>query len=188
MRSRLIWIGSLIIFGAAAALWFLSQRDAPIELSHTDTADNAPSVSFDSVEMIINAPDGKPQYRMLASRYQLYEKENRSQFDLPSITLYDDKGGQIHAQALQGETHDYRSVITLTGNVRINQTQSDIGSHPLVITTELLIVFPVKQRATTDSTITAMRGSEMFSARGMSLDLIKEVLYLHSNVEGIYQP
>lgn len=188
MRSRLIWIGCLIILGAAAALWFLSQRDTPVEASRTGTPLNTPSVSFDSVEMVINAADGKPRYKVLADRYRLYETENRSQFDLPSITLYDNEGSQLHVQALQGEAHDDSSVITLTGNVRINQAQPGNSSHPLVITTERLIVFPEKQRATTDSTITAMRGSEMFSAQGMSLDLKKEVLYLHSNVEGVYQP
>ena len=188
MRSRLIWIGCLIILGAVAALWFLSQRDTPVEVNHTGPSPNTPSVSFDSVEMVINAPDGKPKYKVLAARYQLYETEKRSQFDLPNITLYDDEGSQIHAQALQGEAHDNSSVITLTGNVRINQAHPGNGSHPLVIATERLVVFPEKQRATTDSTITAMRGSEMFSAQGMSLDLKKEVLYLHSNVEGVYQP
>lgn len=188
MRSRLIWIGCLIILGAAAALWFLSQRDTPVEVSRTGIPLNTPSVSFDSVEMVINAADGKPRYKVLADRYQLYETENRSQFDLPSITLYDNEGSQIHVQALQGEAHDDSSVITLTGNVRINQAQPGNSPHPLVITTERLIIFPEKQRATTDSTITAMRGSEMFSAQGMSLDLKKEVLYLHSNVEGVYQP
>ena len=188
MRSRLIWIGCLIILGAATALWFLSQRDAPVEVSRTGTPPGTPSVSFDSVEMVINAPDGKPRYKVLAAKYQLHETEQRSQFDLPSITLYDNEGSQIHVQALQGEAHDDSSVITLTGNVRINQAQPDNGPHPLVITTERLVVFPEKQRATTDSTITAMRGPEMFSAQGMSLDLKKEVLYLHSNVEGVYQP
>ena len=188
MRSRLIWIGSLIIFGAFAALWFLSLRDAPVGPDSADAPSNAPSISFDSIEMVINAEDGKPQYKVLASRYQLYEDDNSSQFDLPEITLYDSEGGQIHAQAQKGVTRDHSNVITLTGNVRINQVQPDSGSQPLVITTELLIVFPEKQRATTDSTITAVRGSEMFSARGMSLDLKKEVLYLHNNVEGIYQP
>lgn len=188
MRSRLVWIGCLIILGSAAALWFLSQRDAPVEVSHADTAPDTPSVSFDGVEMVINAANGKPQYKLLAARYQLYETENRSQFDLPSITLYDNEGRQIHAQALQGETQDDSSVITLTGSVRINQAQPGNDSHPLVITTERLIVFPEKQRATTDSTIMATRGAEMFSAQGMSLDLKKEVLYLHSDVEGVYQP
>lgn len=188
MRSRPVWIGCLIILGAAAALWFLSQRDAPVEAGHAGTSSGTPSVSFDGVRMVINAADGKPRYKVLATRYQLYETEKRSQFDLPSITLYDNEGRQIHAQALQGETHDDSSVITLTGNVRINQAQPDDDLHPLVITTERLIVFPEKQRATTDSTITAMRGPEMFSARGMSLDLKKEVLYLHSEVKGVYQP
>ena len=188
MRSRLIWIGCLIILGAAAALWFLNQRDAPVGVSHTGTPPGTPSVSFDGVEMVINAADGKPRYKVLAARYQLHETEKRSRFDLPSITLYDNEGSQIHVQALQGEAHDDSSVITLTGDVRINQAQPDNGSHPLVISTERLVVFPEKQRATTDSTITAIRGSEMFSAQGMSLDLKEEVLYLHSNVEGVYQP
>lgn len=188
MRSRRVWIGSLIILGSAAALWFLGQRDAPVEVNHADTSPNTPSVSFDGVEMVINAADGKPRYKLLADKYHLYEIENRSQFDLPSITLYDDDGRQIHAQALRGESQDGSRVITLTGSVRINQAQPGYDSHPLVVTTERLIVFPEKQRATTDSTIMATRGGEMFSARGMSLDLKKEVLYLHSDVEGVYQP
>ena len=188
MQSRLVWIGCLIIVGTAVALWFLNQRDAPIEVSPPDISSDAPSVSFNDVKMLVNSPDGKPQYRLLASKYQLYDNEQRSEFDLPDITLYDNQGNRIYARALQGEAHNHTSVITLTGNVRINQAKPETGSHRLEIITDTLTVFPEKQRATTDSAITATRGSQRFSAQGMSLDLETEVLHLHSNVEGTYEP
>lgn len=178
----------MIIMGTAVALWFLNQRDTTIEVNLPDISPDAPSASFNDVKMLINSPDGKPQYRLLASNYQLYDDEQRSEFDLPDITLYDNSGNQIYARALQGEAHSHTSVITLTGNVIINQAKPNTGSHQLKIITDTLTVFPEEQRATTDSAITATRGSQRFSARGMSLDLKTEVLHLHNNVEGIYEP
>ena len=188
MQSRLVWIGCLIIASAAVALWFLSQRDSSVHVVEQLTSTNAPSVRFTNAKMLINGMDGKPQYRLLASEYRLYEDEQRSEFDLPDITLYDGDGDRIHAQALRGETHDYTSVIVLTGNVRINRANRDTGPHPLNITTETLTVFPDEQRARTDSATKATLGSQMFSSLGMSLDLKTKVLLLHSNVESIYEP
>ena len=188
MRSRQVWIGCLIIAGAVLALWFLSQRDSPIDVVQPGTSSNAPSVHFTGIKMLINSPDGKPRYRLLASGYRLYDEEQRSEFDLPEITLYDSEGSRIYARALRGEAHNYTSVIVLTGDVRINRAKLDTGPHPLNITTDTLIVFPEEQRASTDSAINATLGSQNFSSHGMSLDLNTKVLLLHSNVESIYEP
>lgn len=188
MQSRLVWIGCLIIVGAAVALWFLNQRDAPVKVSQLDTSSDAPSVRFTDVKMHINSQDGKPLYTLLAAEYRLYDDEQHSEFDLPDITFYDSEGNRIHALALQGEAHDYTSVIVLTGDVRIIRVKPDPDRHPLEITTDTLIVFPEEQRASTDAVIKATRGSQMFSSKGMSLDLKTKVLVLHSNVESIYEP
>lgn len=188
MQSRLVWTGCLIVAGAAFALWLLGQRDSAVNVIEQAALTDTPSVRFTNVKMQINGMDGTPQYRLLASEYRVYEDEQRSEFDLPDITLYDSDGDQIHAHALRGETNNYTSVIVLTGDVRITRAKRDTSPHPLNITMDTLTVFPDEQRAHTDSAIKATLGSQMFSSLGMSLDLKTKVLLLHSNVESTYEP
>ena len=54
--------------------------------------------------------------------------------------------------------------------------------------TEKLTVLPEKEEATTDLLITAVRGPEMITAIGMTLDFKEQILYLHNNVRGHYVP
>lgn len=187
MLLRLVWIGCLIVVGAASTLWFLNQRTHYTEAPTTATT-NTPSVSFNGIQMIINSAEGAPQYKLSSPKYWLYHDEKRSEFELPDITIYRNNGSKIFAKALKGQTHDDNEVITLIGNVRIYQPKSGSEPHLLQIMTEKLTILPKQQRATTDSPVTAIRGPQMVTALGMTLDIDTQVLHLHSNVEGRYDP
>jgi len=187
MLLRLVWIGCLIVVGAASTLWFLNQRASYTETTATAITDT-PSVSFNDIEMIINSAEGVPQYKLSSPRYWLYHDEKRSEFELPDITIYRNNGSKIFAKALKGQTHGDNEVITLIGDVRIHQPKSKSVPHPLKIMTERLTVFLRQQRATTDSPVTVIHGSQMVTALGMTLDLDTQVLHLHNNVVGRYDP
>ena len=187
MLFRLVWIGCLIVVGAVMTLWFLNQRTSHTEVSHTTTS-NKPSVSFNDIEMIINSSEGAPQYRLSAPKYWLYHDEERSEFDLPDIVIYGNNDSKIFAKALKGEAHNYNNVITLIGEVKVNQPKSESEPYILNIMTDKLTVFPKQQRATTDSPVTAIRGPQMMTALGMTLYLNTQVLHLHNNVKVLYAP
>ena len=187
MLLRLIWICCLIIGGAAATLWVLNLRPSHTEFP-SDVTPAMPSVSFDDIEMIINSTEGKPQYKLHAPKYWLYDKEKRSEFEFPDIAIYRKNGSKVFAKALKGQTHEDNKVITLIGDVRIKQPQSQSDPHLLEIFTEKLIVYPKEQRATTDVDILATRGNQRLQAVGMSLDLDTQILYLHNDVNGRYDP
>ncbi len=185
MLLRLVWLCCLIIVGATATLWFLNQRTSHIQVISAETS-NTPSVSFSDIDMIINSAEGNPQYKLSAPIYWLYHEEQRSEFELPNIVIYRNNGSKIFANALKGQTHDNNRVITLIGDVRINQPKTESEPYMLKIMTVELTVFPKKQRATTDSPVTAIRGPQMVTASGMTLDLTSQILHLHSNVKGRY--
>ena len=188
MLLRLVWICCLIIVGAATTLWFLNQRTSHTDAKAVAATSNTPSVSFDDIEMIINSSEGIPQYKLSAPKYWLYDAEERSEFDLPDIAIYRRNGSKIFAKALKGQTHDNNKVITLIGDVRINQPKSDNDPYLLRVMTDRLTVIPKEQRATTDAPVTAIRGSQKLTAIGMTLDLTTQILHLHNNVEGRYEP
>ena len=187
MTQRLFWICCLIVAGATATLWFLNQRSSHSEsLTRNDTT--TPTVLFNDVEMVVNSDEGKPRYKFIAPKYWLYPNENRSEFEQPEISIYGKNGGDMYAKALRGETLENNDVITLIGDVYITQPKSKNTPHKLKVMTEKLTVFPNKEKATTDILITAIRGPEMITAIGMTLDYQEQTLYLHNDVKGHYVP
>lgn len=187
MSLRLIWVYCLIIIGAAVALWFLNQHASHTETTAMRTSDT-PSTNFSDIEMVINSSKGRPQYKLSSPEYWLYHEERRTEFELPSITIYSNNGSKIFATALRGQTYDDNNVITLIGNVRINQPGPENDSHISKIMTDRLTIHPESQRAITDSPITATRESNIVKASGMTLNLNTQILHLHGNVEGHYEP
>ena len=187
MQLRLIWLCCLIIAGAAATLWFLNQRTSHIEIT-TQKYINTPSVSFNDIEMIINSTDGKPQYKLYAPKYWLYDDEKRSEFESPDIEIFRKNGSKVYANSLKGNTHDNNNIITLIGDVKIKQPKSEHDPYSLEVFTDKLTIFPKEQRATTDSFVTAKGGNQMVSATGMTLDIETRIVHMHSDVKGYYEP
>jgi len=191
MLLRLVWICCLIVVGAAATLWFLNQYATHTETTAATTSNvpsNTPSTKFSNIKMIINSAQGTPQYKLSSPEYWLYHEEQRAELTLPDITIYSDNGGKIFATALKGRTHDGNNIITLIDNVKINQPISENNPYFSKIITDRLTVFPESQRATTNSAVTAIRKSHIVKASGMTLDLNTQVLHLHGDVEGYYEP
>ena len=187
MLLRLIWLFGLIVVGAAATLWFLNQRTIHQESPSSVTVDT-PSVSFNDIEMIINSTDGKPQYKLFAPKYWLYDDEKRSEFESPNIEIFRKNGSKVFAKSLKGNTHDNNNIITLIGDVKINQPKSENDPYLLEVFTDKLTIFPKKQRATTDSNVIAKRERQVVKAKGMTIDLDTQTVHLHSNVIGRYDP
>lgn len=188
MSFRLLWIFCLIVVGGLVTLSFLNQRERNEEIAIPTASNNSPTVSFENIEMIINSPTGQPRYELSAPKYWLYHKQKRSEFDSPDIVIYNENGSKIYATSEKGETHDENDVITLIGDVKIEQPSSAAELTPLNIYTEKLTVSQKKQQVTTDLPVTATRGSQKVTALGMTLNLNDKVLYLHSNVKGQYNP
>lgn len=188
MSFKLLWIFCLIIVGGVLTLSFLNQRVSHIDTHISKLSDNTPTVSFDNIEMIINSPTGQPQYELSAPKYWLYHSEQRSEFTSPDIVIYNENGSKLFATSEQGQTHDKNDVITLIGDVKIEQPSTAAEPAPLNIYTEKLTISQKKQQVTTDLPVTATRGSQKVTALGMTLNLNDKVLHLHSNVKGQYNP
>ena len=186
MRLRLVWISCLIIVGAVLALLVPKKHTTTVKQVITPVS-NAPTVSFSDVKMIINSPQGSPEYELFSPKYWLYHEEQRSKFLQPRIIIYSKKSGLIHAKSLEGETFDNNNIIMLLGDVEIDQENSEENNTPISIRTEKLTLYPEKQKAHTKSDVIAVRGKQKVTASGMTIDLDKQTLYLHSNVVGWYE-
>jgi len=190
MSYRLVWIFCLIVVGAALTLSFFNQRSSHTEKSANTASSNSntPTVSFENIDMVINSPNGQPQYEVSAPKYWLYHQEQRSEFDSPDIVIYNKNGSKIYASSEKGETRDENDVITLIGDVKIKQPGTEAEPSSLSIFTDRLTVSQKKQQVTTDLPVTATRGSQKVTALGMTLNLNDKILHLHSNVKGQYAP
>ncbi len=187
MSLRLIWIFCLIAVGGLVTLAFYNQREHVSEVS-APTTDSKPTVSFENIDMIINSPSGQPQYKLAAPKYWLYHKQQKSEFDSPDIVIYDEKGDEIFATSERGQTFNDNDVITLIGNVKVQQAATKEEPDPLHIFTDKLTVSQSQQEITSDLEVIATRGSQKITALGMTLDLNNKVLQLHRNVKGQYDP
>ena len=190
MRLRLVWITCLIIISTAAALWLQNQRKNFIQTENQSPINEEPaSVLFKDIEMTINNTAGTPQYKLSAPIYKHYHEEQRGEFEHPDIVIFPENGNLVYAQSNKGETRENNRVITLLGQVEVRQPQIDdnTNSYDLEIITDKLVVFPHQQRATTDVKVSATRGPNTVTASGMTIDLEKEILHLHSNVQGQYK-
>ncbi len=188
MSFRLVWIFGLIVVGAGLTLSFLNQREGIAETANPPVSSNTPTVSFENINMIINSPAGLPQYELSSPKYWLYHDQQRSEFDSPDIVIYNENGSKIFATSEKGTTQDENDVITLIGDVKINQPSSDAQPEPLSIRTEKLTVSQKNQQVTTELPVTATRGSQKVTAVGMTLNLNDKVVHLHSKVKGRYNP
>ncbi len=188
MPYRLVWIFALIVIGGVLTLSFFNQRERQTENTAATTSSNTPTVSFENIEMIINSPAGQPQYELKAPKYWLFNDQHRSEFTFPEIVIYNENGSKIYASSEKGETRDNNDVITLIGDVHIEQPSTDIEPIPLNIYSEKLTVSQQKQQVTTDLPVTATRGSQKMTALGMTLNLNDKILHLHSKVKGQYNP
>ena len=187
MSFRLIWIFCLIVAGGILTLTFFNQREHTLETA-TTIETNKPTVSFENIDMIINSPNGQPQYRLAAPKYWLYHEQQTSEFDSPEIIIFNDNGSKIFATSLKGHTQNNNDLITLIGDVEVKQPASKEESYPLNITTDKLTVSQSLQKVTTDLPVTATRGSQKITALGMTMNLNSKVLELHSDVKGRYDP
>jgi lipopolysaccharide export system protein LptC len=188
MSYRLVWIFCLIVVGAALTLSPLNQRESYTETASLSASSNTPTVSFDNIKMIINSPTGQPQYELSAPKYWLYHDQQRSEFTSPDIVIYNENGSKIYITSEKGQTHDENDVITLIGDVKIEQPSTNAEPVPLRIYTEKLMVSQKKQQVTTDLAVTTTRGSQHVTALGMTMNLNDNVLHLHKNVKGQYNP
>ncbi len=192
MQLRLVWITCLIIISTAVALWMQNQRNNSIETEKQSNTNEEPaSVLFKDIEMTINTAAGTPQYKLSAPIYKHYHAEQRGEFKFPDIVIFPENGNLVFAQSEKGETRENNSVITLLGQVEIRQPhkekEENNNSYELEINTDKLVVFPKQQRATTDSKVSATRGPNTVTALGMTIDLEKEILHLHDEVQGHYK-
>lgn len=187
MSYRIIWIFCLIVVGAILMLSFLNQRENHVK-PPLATNNDKPSVSFENIDLVINSPEGLPQYKLYSPKYWLYHHQQKSEFDSPNIIIYSNNGSKIYATSNKGETYNENDVITLIGDVKINQPATEEEPYPLNIFTDRLSVSQSQQQVTTDLAVTASRGTQTISALGMTLNLNNKVLQLHSNVKGRYDP
>jgi len=190
MQLRLVWITCLIIFSTAVALWLQNQRKnyAPLESSSSIKNESPASVLFKDIDMTINTAAGLPQYKLSAPIYKHFHAQQRGEFEQPDIIIFPENGKLVYAKAEKGEARENNSIITLLGHVEVKQPQADNDSNPyeLQINTDKLVVFPKQQRASSDVEVSATRGPNTVTALGMTIDLEKEILYLHNDVQGHY--
>lgn len=95
------------------------------------------------------------------------------------------RGARWHGSAARGWVNDAGTQVQLTGNVRLSRLESN-GNTPLELQTEVLTLYPERDRASTPALVTLIRPGARLQGEGMMVDLASGYFELDARVRGRY--
>lgn len=179
---------------AAAALlpllgWWLYQgapRQAPAPPAPEHARER---VSYYLLDATLTATDddGRPDYRVRATRMRRFEETDSWTFTRPRWTLYTDEGVPWHGRADFGRAWNDAEQARLSGNVHLHRPGTAAG-QPLEVVTSEVYLRPREDYARTQRPIVAHSPGSRLRGIGAELFMAEQRLLVQSHVEGIYTP
>jgi len=168
----------LVLLGASILLWqALKEEDEPvvdIEVNNQEL----PGFYINGADLVRYQEDGKPIYTIKAESIEQDPKTNQLNLSQLSIVYGIETPWQINAD--NATLPNDRKTIQFSGNVEAkpvdNQQNISFRSNSLNYDVEA-------QRLTTNDRVTAKSGLRRMNATGMTLDMTKERVQLHSKVK-----
>jgi lipopolysaccharide export system protein LptC len=167
------WIGnlvSIILFSVlAVASWGLSEFIQRGMGGAPGAALSGPNAIVDNAVIVRTNPQGRPMYRLEASRITHDERDEKSLFEQPRLlTLLADRP-VTRIRSDTGVTGDNQNKIDLDGNVVFERDPFE--SQPLLrVSTTRATLFIEEERAITDAPVFIQRGLSTLQGVGMRLD------------------
>lgn len=184
-NSSFRYYSGLIII-ALFSLWLVWHFVLSLEFS-APTNPNYPDSFAKNVHVMVMDKHGKPQYEFSSPIIYHYLINDRTDFSLPNVILYQENQSPWNITADHGEAFEGDNKITLWGRVFFHQPASSTNQETN-IQTELLFLYPETQTASTPEFISAVQPFASVNGTGMTLNLNTHQLDLLSNVHGMYFP
>lgn len=167
------WIGnvvSIILFSVlAVASWGLSEFIQRGMASTPRPALSGPNAIIENATIVRTNLEGRPIYRLEASRITHDERIEESLFEQPRLlTLLSDRP-VTRIRSDRGTTGDRQNKIDLDGNVVFER--DPFASQPFLrVSTTRATLFIEEERAITDAPVFIQRGTSTLQGVGMRLD------------------
>lgn len=180
MKSRVLVFVLVLGLGAIAAGWVYETRlRTRIEPAQLAIPDNIDYFLTDLVYRALGT-DGELDFSFTSRRLEHYQRDDISQLELPSVSIYRD-AGPWRVDAMRGEFEHRNNLLRLQRNVVMQRT----GADPMELLTESIRFEPDRDLVSSEASVLLRSGSTRIEADSAVFDLARGV-YRLSNARAIY--
>jgi len=130
---------------------------------------------------------GEVQHYLYASALAHFPARDLTDLELPQVVVYRDNQAAWVIKAQQGALHSVQQTLHLQQGVTLHKGSID-EVYPLQLQADSMVVDLTLEQATSDGDILVQQyDMGTLQGRGMLLDLKKNQLHLHSQVQVIYE-
>lgn len=123
----------------AGAGWWLSSRLAPVSTTEPVKVGTQADFRVEGLEAIATTPLGKKQYLLKAEVMTQFPGQRGAELLAPDLTQYDDSGAPTRTTARRGQLSADKTLLTMTGNVRMFKPRQGKQGEALLETEQLTV-------------------------------------------------
>ena len=181
-NARLRLIIGVILLAIAGVYWAFWSETVQTTSNNNDDPNR---VDFFIKDAFITTfdPEGNIKQIITSPLLQHLPNQEKTQLNLPSITLPGDDG-DMQISSDEGFALDDESKIELAGNVQV--IDNSTSNVPWVLTTSILTFLPPDNYAETDAPVLLVQGQNRTDATGMKAWFDEHQVDLLSEVRGYY--
>lgn len=176
----------LILAAGSGLYWVDTLRRAGPEPEAEGAAPHEPDAYFVDFTMRRFENAGPPTYRLAGQRMTRFADDRTALIERPDLDYRPVDGAPWRATAARAKADPDGERVDLIKDVVLRQLPE--GEPPMSIRTSRLTVFTEAGRADTDRPITAVGREWRIDATGMTAWLDRDVVELHHEVNGRYEP
>lgn len=178
-------LGAAVLLFLAAASYYYSIHSS-IEATRLIVDRETPDFIITGAAVTSFSPEGKATRRVFA-KYAEHFTDGRMTSVEPRMVSLEVDSPQVRARADAGSSMDGGETYLFTGNVVVTRA-GDLKDPPMRFTSTHLTVFPDTNRIETDAPVTMVRGADVTTGIGMTLDNVERTLDIHDNVKTVVMP
>lgn len=186
LRDRITACFGVGVLAVLAATSYYYSIRSEIDANRTLVNREAPDYITTGFSITEFNPNGVAHRRVFAEYAEHYTDGRLSSMHPKLITLSVEEP-QVRATADTGQSLDGGETFIFTGNVEVFRA-GDLQTPPMRFTTTHLTVYPDTSRIQTDAPVRMVRGSDVTTGIGMTLDNVEKTLYLHHDVRTSIMP
>ena len=177
----------VLVLAAASGLYWVDtlRRTGPVR-EQADATPHEPDAYFVDFTMRHFEQAGAPTYRLDGERMTRFADDRTAVVERPDLDYRPVDGAPWRATAARAKTNPDGDRVDLINEVVLRQLPTDAA--PMTIRTSRLTVLTGAGRADTDRPITAEGGEWRIDATGMTAWFDRDVVELHQEVNGRYEP
>lgn len=171
-----------LLTAAALSTWLVIDTRLAARSMSSDLSTN-PDQYMNNVTFNRTDQYGHIQDSFTAAHMVHFIQNDATEFTQPNLFIFNPNQAPWHVTALDGNSQNAFTVVTINHDVRIEQAASDKRPHT-IITTSSLTIYPKQKLAVNDQPVTAIQPGLEINSIGLRADMLHNTVNLLSQVTG----